>query len=72
MLYINQDMEVYMLTIYFIHGKCVDIMLTHHLQLIVQCYLVYATQGFFSFKVDCNCFLVTNCNHKLMFFKLLL
>jgi len=60
MLYTNQDMEVYTLTIYFIHGKCADIMLSHHLQQKVQCYLAYATQGFFSCKVDCNCFLVTN------------
>jgi hypothetical protein len=54
MLYDNQRMEMYMLTVYFIHGKCADIMLSHHLWLKVQCDFIYAT------KVDCNYFLVTN------------
>jgi hypothetical protein len=40
-----QRMEVYMLTIYFIHGKCVEIMLSYHLQLKVQCNSIYATKG---------------------------
>jgi hypothetical protein len=68
MLYTNQRMEMYMLSIYFIHGKCVNITLNHHLQLKVQCDFIYATKGFFSNKVDCNWFLVTNCSHKLVFF----
>jgi hypothetical protein len=60
MLYSNQRMEAYMLTIYFIHRKCANIMLSHHLQLKVQCDFTYATKGFFSCKVDCKLFLVTN------------
>ncbi len=47
-------MEMYTLTIYHIYGKCVNIMLSHHLQLKVQCDFIYATKGFFSYKVDCN------------------
>jgi hypothetical protein len=31
MLYIGQMTGVYMLTKYFIHGKCVDIKLSHYL-----------------------------------------
>jgi len=29
--YSSQSMEMYTLTIYFIHGKCIDIKLSHHL-----------------------------------------
>jgi hypothetical protein len=54
MLYSCQKMEMYTLTIYHIYGKCVNIMLSHHLQLKVQCDFIYATKGFFSYKVDCN------------------
>jgi hypothetical protein len=36
----------------------------HHLQLKVQCDFTYATKGFFNCKVNCNCFLITNCNRK--------
>jgi hypothetical protein len=39
-------------------------MSNHHLQLKVQCDFIYATKGFFSYKVNCNCFLVTNCDPK--------
>jgi hypothetical protein len=63
MLYLDQRMEVYMLVVYFIHGKCVDITLSHQLQPKVQCNFIYATKGFFNCKVDCDFF-----NHKLMFF----
>jgi hypothetical protein len=51
---------MYMFTIYFIQGKCVDITLSHHLRLKVQCDFTYATKGFFSCKVDCNFFLIIN------------
>ncbi len=61
-------MEVYTLTIYFIHGKCASIMLSHHLQLKVLCDFTYATNGIFNYKLDCNCLLVINCTHKLTFF----
>jgi hypothetical protein len=40
------------LIIYFIHGKCVDITLNHHLRLKVQCNFIYTTKGSFSYKVD--------------------
>ncbi len=64
-----QRMEVYMLTIYFIHGKCVEIMWSHHLWLKVQCNFTYATNGCFNCKVDYNYFLVTNYRRcKLVFF----
>jgi hypothetical protein len=68
MLYTSQRMEVYMLIVYFIHRKCVNITLSHHLQLKLQCNFTYTIKGFFSCKIDCNFFLVTNCSHKLTFF----
>ncbi len=68
MLYVNQSMEMYTSTIYFIYENYVDITLNYHLQLKVQCNFIYATKGFFSCKVDCNCFLITYCNSKLTFF----
>ncbi len=52
-------MEVYTLIVYFIHGKCAHITLSHHLRLKVQCDFTYAIKGFFSCKVDCNYFLIT-------------
>ncbi len=60
MLYNSQKMEMYTFTIYLIHGKCVNIMLSHDLQLKVQCDFTYATKGFFSYKIDFNF-----CYHKL-------
>jgi hypothetical protein len=48
---------MYMLTIYFIHGKCVDITLNHRLQLKVQCNFTHATKGFFNYKFNYNYFL---------------
>ncbi len=60
-------MEVYTLIIYFIYEKCVDITLNYHLQLKVQCNFIYVTKDFFSCKVHCDCFLITNWNHKLAF-----
>jgi hypothetical protein len=68
MLYVSQSMEVYTLIIYFIYEKRVNITLNYHLQLKVQCNFIYATKGFFCYKVDCNCFLITNHNRKLAFF----
>jgi hypothetical protein len=56
MLYVKQNMEVYMLTIYFIYEKCVDITLNHHLQLKVWCNFIYVTKIFLSRKIHCNFF----------------
>jgi hypothetical protein len=61
-------MIIYMLNIYFIHGKCVDIMLSHDLKLKVQFDFIYVTKGFCNYKVDCNYFLITNYNMKIKLF----
>ncbi len=50
-------MEMYTLTVYLIYGKRVNIILSHHLQLKVQCDFTHAIKGFVSYKVDCNYFL---------------
>jgi hypothetical protein len=57
-----------MLTIYIIHGECDDIMLSHHLQLDVECNFSYVTNNIFVVHVGSNLFLVTNYNHKLKLF----
>jgi hypothetical protein len=69
MLYASQKMEMFTFITYFIHGKCVDITVSHHLQLKVQCNFTYAIKGFFSCEIDCNYFEITNCNCKLTFLK---
>ncbi len=61
-------MEVYTLTIYFIHEKCVDITMSYHLLLKVQCDFIYAIMKLFSWKLFCNYFLITNWNCKLTIF----
>ncbi len=45
MLYVSQRMGVYMFMVYFIYRKCVDIILSHHLQLKVQCDFTYALKA---------------------------
>jgi hypothetical protein len=59
---------VYTLIIYLIHVKCANITLSHHLRVKGQWDFTYAIKEFFSYKVDCNYFLITNCNRKLTFF----
>jgi hypothetical protein len=54
-----------MLTIYIIHVKCDDIMLSHHLQLDVACNFIYVTNGILIVHVSCNLILVANYSHKL-------
>jgi hypothetical protein len=57
---------MYMLTLYFIYGKCVDITLNHHLQLKVQYDFTHATKGFLVINLIITVF-ITNCNRKLLF-----
>jgi len=42
----NQHFKLYMLTIYFIHVKCANIMVNHHLQLNIEYNFTYAINDF--------------------------
>jgi hypothetical protein len=53
---IVKRMEMFTLIIYFIHGKYVDIMLSHHLWLNIQCDFTYATKGFLITKLIATIF----------------
>jgi len=56
----GQKMNMYMLTIYIIHGCPGDVMLSHDLQLNVGCNFTYATNTILIVNVDYNCFIVAN------------
>jgi hypothetical protein len=61
-------MNMYMLTIYIIHGPFDNIMLSHDLQLNVGCNFTYAIKAILIVNIGCNCFIVTNWSYKLTFF----
>jgi hypothetical protein len=68
-LYINsQGMRTYMLTIYIIHVKYVDIIMNYYLWLDVECNFIYAINEFLIVNVHCNLFIVANYSHKLTLF----
>jgi len=56
----GQRMNMYMLTIYIIHGSFGDVMLAHDLQLDIGCNFIYATKAILVINVGCNYFIVTN------------
>jgi hypothetical protein len=56
----GQRMNMYMFTIYIIHGPFDDIMLSHDLWLNVGCDFTYATKAILVVNVGCNCFISTN------------
>jgi hypothetical protein len=56
----GQSMNMYMLSIYIIHGPFGDIMLTHDLQLDIGCNFTCATKAILVINVGCNYFIVTN------------
>jgi len=56
----GQRMNMYMLTIYIIHGPFGDIMLSHDLWLKVVCDFTYAIKLNLVVNVSCNCFIITN------------
>jgi hypothetical protein len=55
-----QRMNMYMLTVYIIHGSFGDIMLRHDLQLDVGYDFLYATKAILVINVGCNYFIITN------------
>jgi len=61
-------MNMYMLTIYIIHGPFDNIMLSHDLQLNVGCNFTYAIKAILIVNIGCNCFIVINWSYKLTFF----
>jgi hypothetical protein len=44
----NQWMRTYVLNVYIIHVKCVDIMVNHHLQLDIECDFTYICNYYIS------------------------
>jgi hypothetical protein len=59
--YMNgQRLNMYMLTVFIIHGPFSDVMLNHNLQLDVRCDFIYATKRTLVGNVSCNYFMVTN------------
>jgi hypothetical protein len=53
-------MNMYMLTIYIIHGSFGDVMLCYDLRLNVACNFTYATNTILIVNVDYNYFIVAN------------
>jgi hypothetical protein len=53
-------MNMYMLTLYIIHGSLGDVMLSHDLWLNVGCNFTYVNNTILIVNVDYNCFIVTN------------
>jgi hypothetical protein len=57
--YMNgQRMNMYMLTIYIIHSPFGEVMLSHYLQLHVECNFMYATKAILVVNVGSNCFIM--------------
>jgi hypothetical protein len=56
----GQRMNMYMLTIYIIHGSFGDVMLCYDLRLNVACNFTYATNTILIVNVDYNYFIVAN------------
>jgi hypothetical protein len=64
----GQRVNMYMLTIYIIHGPFDDVMLNHDLWLDVGWNFTYATKTILVVNVGCNCFIILNWSRKLTFF----
>jgi hypothetical protein len=60
-------MNMYMLTIYIIHGPFGDVMLSNDLWLDVGCDFTYATKAILVINVGYNYFIITNWSCKLAF-----
>jgi hypothetical protein len=56
----GQKMNMYMLTMYIIHGPFGYVMLNHDLWLNVGCDFIYVIKAILVVNIDCNCFIVTN------------
>ncbi len=56
----GQRLNMYMLTVFIIHGPFSDVMLNHNLLLDVRCDFIYATKRTLVGNVGCNYFMVTN------------
>jgi hypothetical protein len=65
----GQKMNMYMMTIYIIHGSFGDVMLNHDLWLNVGSDFIYVIKTILVVNIDYNYFIVTNWNCKLTFLK---
>lgn len=56
----DQQIKMYILIVYIIHVKYVDIIMSHHLELNIECDFIYVINEFLITYVDCNLFVIVN------------